>query len=75
MAEIPQARAEATREAGAVVMTQQKWAPLVYARTLYVDFRLLAVPAGATHDDLDWLRECIEGSMVYAYEIRSNVRL
>lgn len=52
-----------------------RWAPLVYARTLKVDFRLLAIPGEADAADLEWLRECVEGSTVYPDELRENSRV
>lgn len=55
--------------------TGTRWAPLVYARTLKVDFRLLAIPDGMDAVDLDWLRECIEGSTVDPDHLRDHSRV
>lgn len=51
------------------------WAPLVYARTLKVDFRLLAIPQDVPASDLEWFRECVEGSTVYPDELREDSRV
>ena len=51
------------------------WAPLVYARTLKVDFRLLAIPQELPAADLEWFRDCAEGSTVYPDELREGSRV
>ncbi|MBW3543006.1 MAG: hypothetical protein KY476_22320 [Planctomycetes bacterium] len=50
------------------------WAPLVFGRTLKVDFRLLAIPEGMAKADVQWLQSHINGSTVYPDDLRDGHR-
>lgn len=50
------------------------WAPLVFSRTQFVDFRLLAAPQDVPEDDLDWMRDHIWGSTAHPDDLRNGHR-
>lgn len=55
-------------------MTPVLWAPLVFGRTFYVDFRLLAVPRGTSREDLDWMVAHIQGTTAAPDDLREGCR-
>ena len=54
--------------------TSDCWAPLVYGRTLNVDFRLLAIPEDTSREDIDWLQRMVNGAIVYPDALRNGHR-
>lgn len=55
-------------------ISSYQWAPLVYGRTLEVDFRLLSIPQGLDQTDLDWVKSHISSSIIYPDDLRDGHR-
>ncbi len=53
---------------------EYRWAPIVYSRTLNVDFRLLTMPEKMSQDEVDWVLEHISGTTTYADDLRESSR-
>ncbi|MDA1014418.1 MAG: hypothetical protein O3A00_08205 [Planctomycetota bacterium] len=54
--------------------TTDCWAPLVYGRTLNVDFRLLAIPEETSREDIDWFQRMVNGAIIYPDALRTGHR-
>jgi len=51
-----------------------QFAPLVFSRTIDVDFRFLAIPEDFSYADMEWAQKYILSTLLSSYELEQNPR-